>query len=131
MKILVFVEGTILMHFSGKNVSRLERVKQSQDEGIQREERNIAFNSNTEINVRPYYQGPYKTEDGSILLQLKFYYVGLTVNEARSHELAPPGRITYNFESNIIAKPNQPMIVGGMQSGDSSLLLVVRAEIVK
>lgn len=33
------------MHLSAKDVSRKERVKQSQAEGIQREERNIAFDT--------------------------------------------------------------------------------------
>lgn len=47
MKILVFTEGTVLMHALAKGVSREERVKQSQAAGIQREERNIAFESNT------------------------------------------------------------------------------------
>ena len=46
MKILVFTEGTILMHLSGRNVNREERVKQSQAAGIQREERNIAYDDN-------------------------------------------------------------------------------------
>lgn len=45
MKILVFTEGTILMHLSGKDVDREERVKQSQAEGIQREERQIAYDT--------------------------------------------------------------------------------------
>ena len=48
MKILVFTEGTILMHLSAKNVDRKERVKQSKAEGIQREERKIAYDTNTE-----------------------------------------------------------------------------------
>jgi len=47
MKILIFIEGTILMHLSGKNVSREERVRQSQAAGIQREEKNIAYETNT------------------------------------------------------------------------------------
>lgn len=47
MKILVFTEGTVLMHALAKGVSREERVKQSKAAGIQREERNIAFESNT------------------------------------------------------------------------------------
>lgn len=57
MKILVFTEGTVLMHALAKGVSREERVKQSQAAGIQREERNIAFESNT---VAP------KTAPGSV-----------------------------------------------------------------
>jgi len=47
MKILVFTEGTILMYALAKGVNREERVKQSQAAGTQREERNIAFESNT------------------------------------------------------------------------------------
>lgn len=49
MKILIFTEGTILMHSSGKDVSREERVKQSQAEGIQREERKIAYETNSPL----------------------------------------------------------------------------------
>ena len=47
MKILVFTEGTVLMHALAKDLVREERVKQSREAGIQREERNIAFESNT------------------------------------------------------------------------------------
>ena len=54
MKILVFTEGTILMHASAKDVSREERVKQSKRAGIQREERNLAYNTNaTPSSVEP------------------------------------------------------------------------------
>ncbi|OGD63760.1 hypothetical protein A2160_03745 [Candidatus Beckwithbacteria bacterium RBG_13_42_9] len=49
MKILIFTEGTILMHLSGQDVSREERVKQSQAEGIQREERTIAYETNSPL----------------------------------------------------------------------------------
>lgn len=38
MKILVFTEGTVIMHLSGKKVSREERVAQSNLAGIVREE---------------------------------------------------------------------------------------------
>lgn len=48
MKILVFTEGTVLMHLSAKNVNREERVRQSQADGVQREERQTAYNANTE-----------------------------------------------------------------------------------
>lgn len=47
MKILIFTEGTIIMHGLAKNVSREERVKQSREAGIQREESNIAYESNS------------------------------------------------------------------------------------
>lgn len=47
MKILVFTEGTILMHGLAKDVSREERVKQSQQAGIQREESILAYETNT------------------------------------------------------------------------------------
>lgn len=49
MKILIFIEGTILMYLSGKNVSREERVRQSGAEGIQREERKIAYETNSTL----------------------------------------------------------------------------------
>jgi hypothetical protein len=54
MKILVFTEGTIIMHGLAKGISREERVKQSQAAGIQREERNIAFESNSLISRVPH-----------------------------------------------------------------------------
>jgi len=53
MTILVFTEGTVLMHALAKDVSRKERVKQSQAEGIQREERNIAFELNSPLTKAP------------------------------------------------------------------------------
>lgn len=37
MKILVFTEGTILVYLAGKELSREERVRQSNLAGIQRE----------------------------------------------------------------------------------------------
>ncbi len=46
MKILVFTEGTILMHLLAQNASREERVRQSMAEGVQREARNMAYNAN-------------------------------------------------------------------------------------
>jgi hypothetical protein len=46
MKILIFTEGTILMHLSGRDVSREERVRQSQAAGVQREDRKIAYETN-------------------------------------------------------------------------------------
>ena len=45
MHLLIFTEGTIIMHSLAKGVSREERVKQSQAEGIQREDRNLAYDS--------------------------------------------------------------------------------------
>lgn len=38
MKLLVFTEGTVLMHKSAHGLSRKEVVEQSRKEGIQREE---------------------------------------------------------------------------------------------
>lgn len=49
MNILIFTEGCILMHQAGKDVSREERVKKSQQAGIQREERNLAYSSGTSL----------------------------------------------------------------------------------
>lgn len=46
MKILIFIEGTILMHALAKDVNREERVKQSRKAGIQREERQLAYEGN-------------------------------------------------------------------------------------
>ena len=43
MKILVFVEGTVLVFRAGKNLSRKERVKISQGAGIQREGRKLSY----------------------------------------------------------------------------------------
>lgn len=48
MKLLIFTEGTIIMHGQAANVSREERVKQSQAVGIQREERQIVYDTDIE-----------------------------------------------------------------------------------
>lgn len=68
-------------------------------------------------------------EEGLIRLRLRFMCEEIDADKAA--EGTPPGRLAYSFDSIIIVRPNQPMIVGGMQSGDSSLFLIVRAEIVK
>lgn len=47
MKIMVFTEGTALMHSSAKNVSREERVEQGRLAGIQTEEKSLAYNSSS------------------------------------------------------------------------------------
>jgi hypothetical protein len=47
MKILIFTEGTCLMHQSAKDVSREERVKQSQQAGVQGEENALAYETDT------------------------------------------------------------------------------------
>jgi hypothetical protein len=85
-----------------------------------------AYDSRNEIEVRPYI-----SKDGPMFLELKFRYNGVTENKTGEENQTPPGKLAYNFDSIITIKPNQPMIVGGMQSGDSSLFLIVRAEIVK
>lgn len=72
MKILVFTEGTVLMHALAKSVSREERVKQSKEAGIQREERNIAFESNTT---------PSKVAPGSVYDLESFIPVGNAVEK--------------------------------------------------
>ena len=43
MKILVFTEGTIIMHGNAKGVSRDEAVRQSKLAGIQQEERTLSY----------------------------------------------------------------------------------------
>ena len=53
MKILVFTEGTILMHLSAKNVSREKRVKQSQTAGIQRLVRNLVYRGSVNPTLVP------------------------------------------------------------------------------
>jgi hypothetical protein len=53
MKILIFTEGTILMPLYGKDIDREKIVELSKAEGIQREERKIAFNSNSPIPLTP------------------------------------------------------------------------------
>jgi len=75
MKILVFTEGTVLMHALAKNVSREERVKQSQKAGIQREERNIAFDSNTP---------PPKAPPGSVYDLESYIPVGNAVEKLKA-----------------------------------------------
>jgi len=68
-------------------------------------------------------------EEGLIRLRLRFMCEEFDAD--KSAEGTPPGKLAYSFDSIIVVKPNQPMIVGGMQSGDSSLFLIVQAEIVK
>lgn len=75
MKILVFTEGTVLMHALAKGVSREERVKQSQAAGIQQEERNIAFESNT---IAP------KATPGSVYDLESYIPVGNAVEKLKS-----------------------------------------------
>lgn len=53
MKILVFTEGTIIMHKSAENFSREERVEQSRMVGIQREEASLVYNSESDIPITP------------------------------------------------------------------------------
>jgi len=53
MKILVFTEGTVIMHKSAENVTREERVEQSRLVGIQREEALLAYNSGFDIPTTP------------------------------------------------------------------------------
>src|SRR3989338_11693304 len=53
MKILVFTEGTIIMHESAENLSREKRVEQSRMVGIQREEASLVYNSEYDIPIMP------------------------------------------------------------------------------
>jgi len=52
-RILVFTEGTVIMHKGADKVSREERVKKSRIEGIQREESSISYSSKDEVPVEP------------------------------------------------------------------------------
>ncbi len=45
MKILVFTEGTVIMHGNAKGVSRDEAVIQSKQAGIQQEERSLSYDT--------------------------------------------------------------------------------------
>jgi len=65
------------MHLSAKNVSREERVKQSQATGIQREERQIAYNTNVE---------PPVVEKGSVYDLASYIPVGSAVNKLLNWE---------------------------------------------
>jgi hypothetical protein len=51
MKILIFTEGTIIMHKSAKGLSREEIVEQSRLEGIQREEASLQYESKYDVPV--------------------------------------------------------------------------------
>jgi len=75
MKVLVFTEGTVLMHASAKGVSRQDRVKQSKAAGIQREERNLVFESNA---VAP------KATSGSVYDLENYIPIGNAVEKLRS-----------------------------------------------
>ena len=75
MKIMIFTEGTILMHQSGKDVSREDRVGQSQKEGIQGEERRIAYESNSPLPA---------VEPGSVYDLKSYIPVGNAVEKIRA-----------------------------------------------
>lgn len=51
MKVLIFTEGTILIHANARDIPRKERVKQSKLAGIQREERSLNYSANTMLPV--------------------------------------------------------------------------------
>jgi hypothetical protein len=70
-------------------------------------------------------------EDNSIGIELKFRYEGLADGTDDEAAQSPPAKLAYSFESMILLRPNQPLIVGGMQNEDTSLFLVARAEIIK
>ena len=77
MKVLVFTEGTVLMHLSARDVDRAERVRQSQAEGIQGEERKIAYDSGTE---------PSTAEKGSAYDLASYIPVGNAVDKLLAWE---------------------------------------------
>src|SRR3989338_2191177 len=51
MKILVFTEGTIIMHRNAKGVSREEAVRQSKHAGVQQEERSLSYDTESQLSV--------------------------------------------------------------------------------
>ncbi len=51
MKIMVFTEGTVLMHKSAEGKDREQIVEQSRREGIQREESSLKYESKSEVPV--------------------------------------------------------------------------------
>lgn len=51
MKILVFTEGTVIMHGNAKGVSRDEAVRQSRQAGIQQEERMLSYDTKSQYSV--------------------------------------------------------------------------------
>ena len=53
MKILVFTEGTILMHRNAKGVSRDEAVRQSKQAGIQQEARTLSYDTKSLKEAEP------------------------------------------------------------------------------
>lgn len=53
MKILVFTEGTIIMHGNARGVSRDEAVRQSKLAGIQQEERTLSYNMKSLKEAEP------------------------------------------------------------------------------
>lgn len=52
-KILIFTEGTILIHSAGKGLAREKIVQQSKDFGIQMEEKSLSFKSTADYKVVP------------------------------------------------------------------------------
>ncbi|MBI4991577.1 hypothetical protein HZB96_05820 [Candidatus Gottesmanbacteria bacterium] len=51
MKILVFTEGTVIMHRNAKGVSREEAVRQSRLAGIQQEERTLSYDTKSQLSI--------------------------------------------------------------------------------
>lgn len=74
MKILVFTEGTVLMFSSGKELSREERVRQSNLAGIQREEAFLKLDD----------KGAYKEAPGSVHDYGSYIPVGNAVAKLKS-----------------------------------------------
>lgn len=78
MKILIFTEGTILMHLSAKDVSREERVKQSKAEGIQGEERKIAYATDSPLP---------KVKKGSVYDHASYIPIGDAVDKIHTWKI--------------------------------------------
>lgn len=53
MKILVFTEGTVVMHKSGLGLDRTEIVRQSTKEGVVREAKSLFYGSKTKVPTQP------------------------------------------------------------------------------
>lgn len=53
MKILIFTEGTVLMHGSAKGKTREEIVQQSKEFGIQMEEKSLVFQDTVNYGIDP------------------------------------------------------------------------------
>jgi len=93
MKILIFTEGTILVHASSKGLTRKQIIQQSLDFGIQQEERSISYDT-TDL--------PSTIISGDINDYASYIPVGLAV--AKLKKWSHQGAVIYYLSSRRVKK---------------------------